>query len=81
MGQFCISFYHDLIPRRKKKQNIPKDAAWRALQFTNDSLFYSCTFDYQNEQNSVRWNFNATENDHNIPFFSYFVLLSLNMFS
>jgi hypothetical protein len=27
MGQFCISFYHDLIPRRKKKQNIPKDAA------------------------------------------------------
>ena len=34
-----------------EKQNIPKGAAGKALQFTLDCLFYNCTFCFQNEQN------------------------------
>ena len=51
MVHFCISFFHQLI-RCIKKQNIPQDAAWKALQFTKNSFFFSCTFCFQNEQNS-----------------------------
>ena len=47
----CISFLRHLL-HCIKKQNIPQDAAWKKLQFRKDSLFYSCTFCFQNERNS-----------------------------
>jgi hypothetical protein len=33
---------------------MPQDAAWKALQFTSGSLFYSCHFCFQYEQNFER---------------------------
>jgi hypothetical protein len=45
MAPFCI-LSHNLI-RFIRKQNIPEDAAWKALQFTYDSLFYNSMFCFQ----------------------------------
>ncbi len=47
-----------------KKTNIPQDAAWKVLQFTMESLFYTCTFYFENGQNSEALIFDATEKDH-----------------
>ncbi len=62
----------------QKKQNIPQDAAWKALQFTNDSLFYSFTFCFQNGQNSVRPIFDASKNRNFLVHDEFlFILLGL----
>ena len=37
-----------------KKRNILKDKTWKALQFPQDYLIYSCTFCFQNGQNFRR---------------------------
>ena len=51
---FLISSFYHLICFIKRKQNIPQDAAWRALQFTKNSLYYIGTFCFKNMRNSVR---------------------------
>jgi hypothetical protein len=45
MAPFRI-FSHNLI-RFIRKQNIPEDAAWKALQFTYDPLPYNSMFCFQ----------------------------------
>ncbi len=45
----------------KKKIYIPQDAAWKAVQFTQDSFFYISTFCFQNRQNSKRPKFDAAK--------------------
>ena len=59
----CISFLRHLL-HCTKKQNIPHDAAWKKLQFRKDSLFYSCTFCFQNEQNSEALVFDASKKSY-----------------
>ena len=49
---FLISSFYDLI-RFLKKRNIPEDAAWKALQFTKNSLFLLRTFCFRKKKNSV----------------------------
>ena len=39
MTTLCISIFNHLI-RCIQKQNTPQDAAWKALQFIKNSLFY-----------------------------------------
>ena len=59
----CISFLRHLL-HCTKKQNIPHDAAWKKLEFRKDSLFYSCTFCFQNEQNSEALVFDASKKSY-----------------
>jgi hypothetical protein len=44
-----------------KEHKIPQSAAWKALQFTQDSFSYSCTFCFQNRQNSKQPNVHAAK--------------------
>ncbi len=46
-----------------KKQNIPQDAAWKGIQYTKDSLLYSCTFRFQNGQNSEALVFDSSKKE------------------
>jgi hypothetical protein len=49
-----ITCFNHLV-RCIKKQNIPQDTAWKALQFTYDRLFYICSFSFQNDQILSYW--------------------------
>ncbi len=49
-----------------KKQNIPKDAARKALQFTYDHLFHICTFCLQNRQNFDPISFKLSQVDGSV---------------
>ncbi len=60
IAKLCISVFNHLI-HRIRKQNMPQDAAWKALQFIKDHLFYSCTFYFENGQISERSNFNVAK--------------------
>ena len=66
MAVLCILYFYRLFCLIKKP-NVPKDAAWKALQFAQDSFFLHLHFFvFQNWQNSKRSDFDAAKKSFSI---------------
>jgi hypothetical protein len=60
---FLISSFYPVIWFCKKKQKMPQDAAWNAVQSISWSLFHLCKFCFQKKQNSMRSIFKVAKID------------------